>query len=70
MYPRIPMRRRRALALRKLLLLLATLCVLYVAGFLFLHYSGLLDLAASGPNPQTDTWLYRLYKPLEDRWPW
>lgn len=56
-------------ALKSLLLFLATLCVFYVAGFLFLHYSGLLDLAASPPHPQTDLWLYRLYKPLEDIWP-
>jgi hypothetical protein len=57
-------------ALKRLLLFLATLLVLYVGGFLFLHYTGLLDLAASGPHPQTDVWLYRLFKPLENLWPW
>ena len=64
------MRRCRGLALRKLILFLATLCVLYVAGFLLLHYTGLMDVAKDQSHPQTNTWLYRLYKPLEDRWPW
>jgi len=63
------MRIGAGLALKKLLLFLAALCVFYFGGFILLHYTGLLDLAASGPNPQTNVWLYRLYKPLEDAWP-
>jgi hypothetical protein len=63
------MRSDAGFSLKNLILFLAALCVFYVAGFLLLHYTGLLDLAASGPEPQTEVWLYRLYKPLEEIWP-
>jgi hypothetical protein len=66
----ISMTSRAGVALKSLILFLAAVCVFYVGGFLLLHYTGLLDLAKSSSHPQTDTWLYRLYKPLEDRWPW
>ena len=64
------MRRSPAGVLGNLILILATALVLYVGGFLFFHYSGLMDVAKSPPNAQTGAWLYRFFKPLEDVWPW
>ena len=55
---------------RFVIVILATVLAIYLAGFLFLHYMGCFELARIPWSPKTDHPLYRLYEPLEEIWPW